>query len=130
MDHTDRLLKYITDGLLQKKAKEIVDIDLRKLDYAACDHFIVCHGESGTQVTALAGSVEESVEENLEIIVNHREGLDNARWILLDYGNIVVHIFLKEAREYYRLEELWGDADMAMINDETLYETEWKTTRK
>jgi len=111
------LLPYIIEGLLEKKGKEIVNIDLRKLAYAACDNFIICHGESGTQVKALAGSVEDKVEEKLAIKIRHREGLENASWILLDYGDIVVHIFLKEARDYYKLEDLWGDADITMINE-------------
>jgi ribosome-associated protein len=112
------LLKLIIEGLLEKKAKEIVNIDLRKLEYAACDNFIVCHGDSGTQVKALAGSVEDKVEESLRISVKHREGLENASWILLDYGEIVIHIFVKKARDYYKLEDLWGDADITLVKDE------------
>jgi ribosome-associated protein len=113
----EHLLQYIIEGLQEKKGKEIVNIDLRKLDYAACDNFIICHGESSTQVKALAGSVEDKVEEKISIRVRHREGLENASWILLDYGDIVVHIFLKEARDYYKLEDLWGDADITMVNE-------------
>jgi ribosome-associated protein len=114
----DQLLKYIIEGILEKKGKEVVNIDLRKLHFAACDNFIICHGDSGTQVKALAESVEEKLEYKLKLRVTHREGMENARWILLDYGNAVVHIFLKEAREYYRLEDLWGDADITMIHED------------
>ena len=118
MGNYDQLLAYIIEGLLEKKGKEVVNVDLRKLDYAACDHFVICHGDSGTQVRVLADSVEDKVEEKLKLKVRHREGLENAQWILLDYGSMVVHIFQKEAREYYRLEDLWGDADITMIRDE------------
>ncbi|MBN1142867.1 MAG: ribosome silencing factor [Bacteroidales bacterium] len=118
MGNYDQLLASINEGLLEKKGKEVVNVDLRKLDYAACDCFIICHGDSATQVRSLADSVVDNVEEKLKIKVSHREGLENAQWILLDYGSMVVHIFQKEAREYYRLEELWGDADMTMIRDE------------
>jgi ribosome-associated protein len=71
-----------------------------------------------TQVRALADSVEEKLADKLKIRVSHREGVENARWILLDYGNTVVHIFLKEARDYYKLEDLWGDAEITMIHEE------------
>jgi ribosome-associated protein len=114
----DQLLKYIIEGILEKKGKEVVNIDLRRLDYAACDNFIICHGDSGTQVKALAESVEDKLEDKLKLRVTHREGLENARWILLDYGSAVVHVFLKEAREYYKLEDLWGDADITMIHED------------
>jgi len=113
-----KLLGYIIEGILEKKGKEVVNIDFKKLNYVACDNFIICHGESGTQVKALAESVEEKLEDKLKLRVAHREGLENARWVLLDYHSVVVHIFLKEAREYYKLEDLWGDADITMIQDD------------
>jgi len=112
------LLQLIIEGLQEKKAKEIVNIDLRKLEYTACDNFIICHGDSGTQVKALAGSVEDKIEEHLNLSVRHREGVENASWILLDYGEIVIHIFVKESRDYYKLEDLWGDANITVITDE------------
>jgi ribosome-associated protein len=118
LGNNDQLLKYIVEGIQEKKGKEVVNIDLVRLDYAACDNFIICHGDSGTQVKALAESVEEKLEIILKIRVTHREGLENARWILLDYGCTVVHIFLKEAREYYKLEDLWGDADITLIHED------------
>jgi ribosome-associated protein len=113
----DQLLHHITEGLLEKKAKKIVIIDLRKLEYAPCDHFIICHGDSSTQVRALADAVEEKTAEAGEL-PGHREGFENAKWLLLDYGSVVVHIFQLEDREYYRLEELWGDADIRMIKED------------
>lgn len=112
------MLKYIIEGILEKKGNEVVNIDFRRLAYAACDNFIICHGDSSTQVRALADSVEEKLEEKLKIRVTHREGMENARWVLLDYGSAVVHIFLKEVRAYYKLEDLWGDADITMIHEE------------
>jgi ribosome-associated protein len=118
LGNSNQLVNLIIEGLLEKKGREIVNIDLGKLDYAACDNFIICHGDSVTQVRALADSVEEKLEKNLHTSVSHREGLENARWILLDYGTAVVHIFLKEARDYYQLEDLWGDAEINMIHEE------------
>lgn len=113
----NKLTELIIDSILDKKGQEIVNIDLTELDYTACDNFIICHGDSVTQVRAMADAVEEKVEVALNLRVNHREGVENARWILLDYGNTVVHIFLKEARDYYRLEDLWGDARITMVHD-------------
>jgi ribosome-associated protein len=118
LGNIDQLLANIIEGILEKKGKEVVNIDFRNLVYMTCDNFIICHGESATQVKAIAESVEEKLEDQLKLKVTHREGLENARWILLDYGSAVVHIFLKEAREYYKLEDLWGDADITMIHDE------------
>ncbi len=114
----DKLLHYIIEGLLEKKAIEIIQINLASLDYMPCENFVICHGDSVTQVRAMADSVEDKLAEKLKIRVSHREGVENAQWILLDYGNAVVHIFLKEARDYYKLEELWGDAEITMIKDE------------
>ena len=118
MGNSSSLLKLIFEGILERKGKEVVNIDLGRLEYAACDNFIICHGDSVTHVRALADSVEEKLEEKLKLKVAHREGVENAQWILLDYGTAVVHIFLKEARDYYKLEDLWGDAEITMIQDE------------
>ncbi len=118
MGNNDHLLAFIIEGLLEKKGKEVINIDFGGLDYAACDNFIICHGDSVTQVRALADSVEEKLEDKLKLRVTHREGIENARWILLDYGNAVVHIFLKEARDYYKLEDLWGDAEITVVHED------------
>ena len=120
MGNYEALLHQIISGILEKKGKEIINIDLRKLEYAACDNFIICHGDSGSQVKALADSVEGKVATVEGVKLGHREGSENARWILLDYGSIVVHIFRKEDREYYKLEDLWGDADIALIKEDSI----------
>lgn len=111
-------LQQIIEGLQEKKGRNIINIDLAKLDYAPCDNFIICHGDSGTQVKALAESVEEKAGAFSDEKLGHREGLENAKWILLDYGSVVVHIFQREDREYYKLEELWGDAEIRLIKEE------------
>ena len=110
MANKNLLLNNIVEGIMEKKGHQIVDLDLRKVHNAICDHFIICHAESNTQVSAIADSIEKKVEENLNQHVGHREGLENAMWVLLDYYDIIVHVFQKEYRDYYRLEELWGDA--------------------
>jgi ribosome-associated protein len=111
------LLLNIIEGILEKKGREIIDIDLSKINSAICDHFIICHADSNTQVTAIADAIERRVRENLKQKVGHREGLENALWILLDYHDIVVHVFQREVRNYYQLEELWGDAKILKIEE-------------
>lgn len=118
MGNNNELVNCITEAILDKKGREVVNIDLMRLGYAMCDNFIVCHGDSTTQVHAIAESVEEKVTASTGIKLIHREGTENAQWILLDYGVVVVHVFLKEARDYYKLENLWGDADITIIKEE------------
>jgi ribosome-associated protein len=111
------LLTNIIEGILEKKGREIVDLDLSKINSSICDHFIICHADSNTQVIAIADSVEKRVRDYLKQNVGHREGLENATWVLLDYYDIVVHVFQREVRNYYRLEELWGDARISKIEE-------------
>jgi ribosome-associated protein len=104
------LIDYIIEGIQNKKGKEIVNISLSKLDNSICDNFIICHGDSNVHVSAIANSIEKHVKENLNEYVVHREGLNNSQWVILDYHNIVIHVFQKDVRYYYNLEELWHDA--------------------
>ena len=117
LENNEELIKYIVDGILEKKGKEIVHIDFQNIGFGPCDDFIICHGDSGIQNKALAESVEKKVKDHLDLKVWHREGKDVAKWILLDYGMVVVHIFQEETRAYYNLEELWGDARVVLIKD-------------
>ena len=105
------LLAFIIDAIQDKKGIDIVDLRLSKLENAITNHFVICHGNSSTQVEAIADSVEEKVKEELNIKAWHKEGHKNAQWILLDYSSIMVHIFQKEFRDFYRLEELWADGE-------------------
>ena len=114
---SDILANVIIEGMREIKAKEIVSLDLRGLESSVCDFFIVCHGTSNTHASAIADSV---IEETLKTVKEkpwHKEGLTNGDWILLDYGNVVAHIFQKEKREYYNIEKLWGDAKIQLIKE-------------
>ena len=114
---SDILANVIIEGMREIKAKEIVSLDLRGLESSVCDFFIVCHGTSNTHASAIADSV---IEETLKTVKEkpwHKEGLTNGDWILLDYGNVVAHIFQKEIREYYNIEKLWGDAKIHLIKE-------------
>ena len=103
---SDILANIIIEGMREIKAKEIVSLDLRNIETSVCDFFIVCHGTSNTHASAIADSViEETLKSNKEKPW-HKEGLTNGDWILLDYGNVVAHIFQKETRDYYNIEKL------------------------
>lgn len=102
-------------GIQEVKGHDILSLDLRKLPNSICDYFIICHGTSDTQVEAIARSVQKVMEESTGEIPVHKEGTKNAEWILLDYFDVVVHIFKEEARSFYNLEKLWADADVKEI---------------
>lgn len=110
------LIDTITEALLEKKAKEIAVLDVRGLT-TLTDFFIVCHGTSDTQIGALASSVSEKTKKVLSEAEWKKEGLEARRWIILDYVNVVVHIFSKEKRDYYGIERMWNDAQITEIED-------------
>ena len=115
----DQLITTIIGGLEEVKGKEITILDLRDIENTVCDYFIVCEGTSNTQVNAIVNSIQKQVSKTTKDKPWHIEGTDNAEWILMDYVNVVVHIFQKHIREYYDIESLWGDAKMTQI--ETSY---------
>ena len=106
----EKLTGTIIRAIQDKKGKNIVSLDLSKIDGAICSCFIVCNADSTTQVAAIAGGIEEQVLETLGEKVWRVEGQQNALWIAMDYVDVVVHIFQTELREFYKLEELWADA--------------------
>lgn len=116
-DGTDVLLEGVIKGIFEKKGQRILKIDLRKLDTRIADYFVICHAPSGTQVSAICDSVDDTVRKETGEKPLHVEGLDNCFWVLLDYGNIIVHIFLEEYRKFYSLESLWADAAIEAIED-------------
>ena len=98
------LANIIIEGMQEVKAKEIVSLDLRNIEISVCDFFIVCHGTSNTHASAIADSVIEETLKSIKEKPWHKEGLTNGDWILLDYGNVVAHIFQKETRNFYNIE--------------------------
>lgn len=111
VEDSKQLAMAAVEGMLELKAKQVVCLDLRELNNAVSDFYVICNADSRTQVDAIARSVEEFVDKNLNQDPFHREGFQNSEWILLDYFNVVVHIFQTEKREFYGLERLWADAD-------------------
>jgi len=116
-DGTDVLLESILKGIFEKKGQNVLKIDLRKLENRITDYFVICQAPSGTQVSSICDSVEDTVRLDAGEKPFHIEGLDNCFWVLLDYGNVIVHVFLEEYRKFYSLESLWADASIEAIED-------------
>ncbi len=105
----------VVEGILEKKGLEIVSLNLGKINSTVCDFFIICHGNSRTHVAAIAESVEEEVNKLTGIKPARREGYVNGEWILMDYLDVVVHVFQEPVRRHYQLEELWADVPMERL---------------
>ncbi len=114
---SEQLGKAIIECIKEKKGLNIVNIDLTKTDNSVCDFFIITHADSDTQVRAIGKHIQESIKAKLRETPFHAEGYENAQWVLLDYSNIIVHIFQKDIRRYYKLEELWADAEVEIISE-------------
>jgi len=113
--NADQLIATILSGIEDVKGKDINILDLREIENTVCDYFIICEGNSNTQVNAIVNSIQKKVSKELKDKPWHIEGEANAEWVLMDYVNIVVHVFQKHIREYYDIESLWGDAKTTII---------------
>lgn len=111
-EESKRITEVIVHGMQEKKAKDIVSLDLRNISSSVSDFFVVCHADSSTQVKAIADSVEDEMMKAFGEEPWHKEGFQNSEWILLDFVSVVVHIFRTEKREHYGVEDLWGDAEV------------------
>ena len=114
---TNILNNTIVDSIQDIKGKKIITLDLRRIDEAPADYFIICEGESTTQIKAISDSIHKKVFEELGIKSNHREGITESKWILVDYFDTIVHVFYPETRKYYDLEDLWSDAEVKFYED-------------
>ncbi|MBG7612196.1 ribosome silencing factor [Polaribacter sp. BAL334] len=112
----DELIAVIIKGIDDVKGENIQLLDLRDIENTVCDYFIICSGNSNTQVNAISGSVQKVVSKEIKDKPWHVEGETNAEWVLMDYVNVVVHIFQKHVRDFYDIESLWGDAKITQIN--------------
>lgn len=113
--YNKQLVETIVEGMQDVKAHDIVVLDMREIPNAITDYFVICHGDSTTQVEAVSRSVEKITQENLGDKPWHKEGLNNSEWVLMDFVNVVVHIFYREAREFYDIESLWADAKITNV---------------
>ena len=115
MYETEELVKRIAEGIQEKKGKDIVVADLTDTDNSVCKYFVICEGNTPTQVAAIADSVNDYVRIHLGVKPTVVEGLRNARWVAMDYSDVLVHIFVPEDRTFYNLENLWADARLSLI---------------
>ena len=115
---SDTLADLVVRGMQDKKASDIVVLNLKELRNAVADYFIICSANSDTQIDAVARSVEEEIEKVTGESPWQTEGRTNREWVLLDYVDVVVHVFLRDRRKFYALEDLWGDADIRYIESE------------
>lgn len=115
---SEELSQLVVKGMQEKKANNIVVMDLRKVKNAFTDFFVVCSGNSDTQVDAIAESVDKEVWEETRNNPRSMEGKANHEWILVDYYDVIVHVFKKDKREFYKLEELWGDAEFTYVEED------------
>lgn len=116
-DSSERLSELVVKGMQEKKASNIVVMDLRKVKNAVADFFVICTGSSDKQLDAIADSISDEVYKGAKETAWHTEGKNNKEWMLLDYSSVVAHVFRKDLRNFYALERLWGDAAITEIKD-------------
>lgn len=114
----NKLVNLIVEGIVDIKGKDVKVLDLRDIDSAVCDYFIICNGTSNTHVNAIVNSIQKTVNQAIHDKPWHIEGTENGEWVLLDYVNVVAHVFQKHIREYYDIESLWGDAKLIPIEQD------------
>lgn len=114
---TEKLVDAVVEGMQEKKGAKITVLDLRNIENMIAEFFVICEGESNVHVDAVSDSVEEIVRRDAGEKPFHVEGKQNAEWVLIDYMNVVVHVFQKQVRNYYNLEDLWADAGRKDIED-------------
>ena len=111
----DELISFIIHGIEEVKGVDINLLDLREIENTVCDYFIICNGTSNTHVNAIVSSIQKTVSKAIKDKPWHVEGSENAEWVLMDYVNIVVHVFQKQIRDFYDIEGLWGDAKVTLV---------------
>ena len=111
----DSLISNIVDGIENVKGLDVSILDLRDIENTVCKYFVVCTGSSNTHVSAIVSAITKKVSKEMKEKPFQTEGNENAEWVLIDYINVVVHVFQKQIREYYSIEELWGDAKTTKV---------------
>ncbi len=113
----EQIVKNIVEGIQERKGKEIVVVDMNRLKEAPCSYFVICEGDSNVHVNAVALSIQDYVQDKIQVKPYAADGFENAEWIAMDYGQIIVHVFQRHARQYYDIEHLWADADLQKIEN-------------
>ncbi len=114
----DDLIALVIEGIEEVKGLDINLLDLREIENTVCDYFVICNGTSNTHVNAIVSSIQKTVSKSSKDKPWHIEGADNAEWVLMDYVNVVVHVFQKHIREFYDIEGLWGDAKVTLVESD------------
>jgi len=117
MKENEQIVKKIVEGIQERKGKEIVIVNMTKLKEAPCKYFVICEGDSNVHVNSVASSVKDWVNEQIDIKPLASAGFENAEWIAMDYGQIIVHVFQRHTRAFYDIEHLWNDADLTRIEN-------------
>ena len=116
-DNTEQVVSAIVESMQELKAKDVVSLDLKDIHTAVTDYFVICHAQSKTQVSAIADKILDDLRNNMRVKPYHYEGFEYAEWILIDYVDVVVHVFLEPKRGFYQLESLWADAERTSYED-------------
>ena len=117
LTRSSKIIKTIIAAIQDKKGEDIVSLDLRKINEAVADFFIICHASNQPQIRAISDNIMDKVRDLCDEKPYHHEGSNNLHWVLIDYVNVVVHVMLEENRKFYRLEEMWSDASVQNHND-------------
>ena len=117
MNETENLIQSVIKGIQEKKGKRIIIADLTNIYDTICDYFIICEGNSPSQVASITDSVDDIVRKEMHTKPSYIDGLQNAQWVAMDYSDVIVHVFLPEERDFYNLENLWADAKLTQIPD-------------
>ena len=118
LDQTNILLKHIINVIKNAKGEEIVSLDLRKIESAICKYFIICTGTSSTHVNSIESKIKKTISQDLGEKPWHTEGNNVGEWVLMDYYDIIVHVFQEKTRKFYNIEDLWGDAKFTNYKEE------------
>lgn len=113
----EQIVKKIVEGIQERKGKGIVVVDMLRLKESPCTYFVICEGDSSVHVNAVATSILDYVNEQISVKPFATDGFENSEWIAMDYGQIIVHVFQRETRQFYDLEHLWADADLRSIEN-------------
>jgi ribosome-associated protein len=113
----EQIVDKIVEGIQERKGKSIVVVNLNKLQESPCCYFVICEGDSSVHVNSIANSIKDHVREQIKVKPYATDGFENCEWIAMDYGQIIVHVFQRQVREYYDIEHLWANADLIKIED-------------
>jgi len=117
MSENEQIVNKIVEGIQERKGKNIVVVNLTRLQDAPCSYFVICEGDSSVHVTSIAHSIKDWVREQINIKPYATDGFENSEWIAMDYGQIIVHVFQRATRAFYDIEHLWADANLKKLED-------------